>query len=209
LNNKSKFEALSEEDQTYMRQHSHTFKLRYIYRDFDLELPQLAKEVREKLKTPIDLANIRNSKHILGLVLTYYVNYGLSSRKTAAIMHDVHQIKISHKTVVNYAQAAAAMVQPYVENYPYELSEELNAGETYVKVRKKNHYIFFFSDKVKRIITSYQVFEKRDTAATIKSVYQTLLKYPEKPENLRLVVDGNPIYQLAQHFFALQNIPFE
>jgi len=209
LKNKSTLEAMSDEEKAHIKQNPQAFKLRFIYRAFDLKLPQLNKEVQQKLNSPIDLAKIRNSKHVLGLVLTYYVNYGLSSRKTPAIMHDVHQISISHQTVVNYAQAAAVMAQNYVENYPYELTEELTGDETYVKVKKKNHYVFFISDKVKKIITSYQVFEKRDTLAAIKSVYQTLLKYPEKPENLRLVLDGNPIYQLAQLYFSLNKIPFE
>jgi len=100
------------------------------------------------------------------------------------------------------------MAQNYVENYPYELTEELTGDETYVKVKGKNHYVFFVSDKVKKIITSYQVFDKRDTLAAIKTIYQTLLKYPVKPKNLQLVVDGNPIYQLAQLYFSLKNIPF-
>ena len=89
------------------------------------------------------------------------------------------------------------------------MTGELTGDETYVKVKKKNHYVFFVSDKEKKIITSHQVFEKRDTLDAIKTLHQTLLKYPQKPENLRLVVDGNPIYQLDQHDFSLNKIPFE
>jgi len=89
LKNKAKLESMSDTDKAHIRQYPQAFKLRYIYRAFDLELPQLNKEVRQALNTPIDLAKIRNSKHVLGLVLTCYVNYGLSSRKTAAIMCDI------------------------------------------------------------------------------------------------------------------------
>lgn len=186
-----------------------SFKLRYIYRAFDLELPQLDREVRKELGSKVDLANIRVPKHTLGLILTYYVNYGLSSRKTAAVMKDIHQVKISHQSVVNYAQAAAVVVKSYLETYPYELTEDLTGDETYVKVKGKNHYIFFISDRVKRIITSYQVFEKRDTLAAIVSLYQTFLKYKEKPKKLKLVTDGNPIYNLAHLYFSLKDIPFQ
>lgn len=47
----------------------------------------------------IDLSHIRHSKHVLGLALTYYINYGLSLRKTALVLYEVHDIKISHQTI--------------------------------------------------------------------------------------------------------------
>jgi transposase-like protein/rubredoxin len=209
LKNLEKLKGLSVFEQEQRQQNKHMIKLRYIYRAFDIELKQVAHEVRKKLDMPVDLSRIRNAQHILGLAMTYYVNYGLSSRKTAAIMHDIHQVDISHQTIVNYAQSVAATLKNFVEEYPYELSSELCGDETYVKVRKKNHYVFFVSDKEKKIITSYQVFKNRDTLAAIKTIYQTLQKYPELPDNLRLIVDGNPIYQLAQIFFSNKGIPFE
>jgi len=75
LKNQAKLETLSEEEKAYLKQPPHALKLRSIDRAFDLELPQLDQEVRQKLKAPIDLANIRNPKHILGLVLTYSITF--------------------------------------------------------------------------------------------------------------------------------------
>jgi transposase-like protein/uncharacterized protein YbaR (Trm112 family) len=186
------------------------FKVRFIFRAFDLQLPKLEEGVQEAIGSKVDLSRIQNPDHVLGLILTYYVNYGLSSRKTAAIMKDIHQVTVSHQTVLNYSQSVSKVVHPFVEDYPYELTDDLTGDETYVKVKGKNHYVFFISDKVKKIITSYQVFKHRDTIAAIKSIYLTLRKYPDGkiPESLKLIVDGNPIYQLAQHYFASKGIDF-
>ncbi|WP_225353031.1 hypothetical protein [Lentilactobacillus parafarraginis] len=51
---------------------------------------------------------------MLGLILSYYVNYGISAAKTAALMYDIHGIKISKQTILNYAQAVAANVRPFL-----------------------------------------------------------------------------------------------
>ncbi|QVK18146.1 DDE-type integrase/transposase/recombinase [Mycoplasmatota bacterium] len=185
------------------------FKLHYNYRAFDINFDSLERDSMSNLNMKVDLANIRHSKHTLGLILTYYVNYGLSSRKTAAIMYDIHQVKISHQTVMNYANSVSTMIRPLLENYPYDLSSDLCGDETYVRVKGKKHYIFFFSDKIKKIITSYQVFSKRDTFSAVVSLYQTFKKYTELPKNLKVVVDGNPIYNVAWSYFKSMNINFD
>ncbi|MEB6551540.1 transposase, partial [Heyndrickxia sporothermodurans] len=47
------------------------------------------------------------------------------------------------------------------------------------------------------------------TASAIQAINDVLLKMEEIPENLTFVVDGNPIYLLAQHFFAQNDISFD
>lgn len=49
----------------------------------------------------------------------------------------------------------------------------------------------------------------RDTASAIRAIDEVLLKMKEIPEDLTFVVDGNPIYLLAQHFFAQHDISFD
>ena len=187
----------------------HEFKVRYIYRTFDLDLPDLEPPDLAHQGHGVQLSRIHKSMHVLGLALSYYITYGLSLRKTSAIMMDIHQISISHQTVANYAQASACVIEPFVENYDYELSEDLTGDETYVKIKGKKSYVFFISDKVKKIITSYRVFRKRDVGAAIKAIYQTIKKFKEIPDNLKFVFDGNPIYQLAHMYFALKDINFD
>lgn len=157
----------------------------------------------------VDLSKIHSSPHILGLILSYYVNYGMSSRLVASIMRDIHGVNISHQTVINYANAAALLLKPFVDNYEYPLTSSICGDETYIKVNGKWHYVFFIFDAIKKIITSHQVSPNRDTVAAIKAIDDTLSKYKEIPENLNMVFDGNPIYLLAQHFFASHGIHFD
>lgn len=68
---------------------------------------------------------------------------------------------------------------------------------------------FFIMDAIKKIITSYSIFRNRDGVSAIKAIYSTLSKFKELPEDLLLIFDGNPIYILAQHFFAQHGIHFD
>lgn len=106
------------------------YKVRYIFRDFTLDFVPLAKNSPVTSKVP--LPNIMISSYTLGLVLTYYVNYGLSSRKTATLLYDVHCIKISHQTVLNYVNAVSTVVKPFVDGYDYKLSDSFCGDETYI-----------------------------------------------------------------------------
>jgi transposase-like protein len=127
----------------------------------------------------------------------------------ASIMRDIHGVQISHQTVINYANAAAMLLKPFVDNYEYPLTSSICGDETYIKVNGKWHYVFFIFDAIKKIITSHHVSPNRDTIAAIKAIDDTLSKYKEIPEDLNMVFDGNPIYLLAQHFFASHGIHFD
>ena len=183
------------------------FKLHYIYREFTIKLKPLSKE--SPIMPDVDLSKIHSSPHTFGLILSYYVNYGMSSRLVASIMRDIHGVSISHQTVINYANAAAMLLKPFVDNYEYPLTSSICGDETYIKVNGKWHYVFFIIDTIKKIITSHNVSPNRDTIAAIKAIDDTLSKYKEIPEDLNLVFDGNPIYLLAQHFFASHGIHFD
>jgi transposase-like protein len=103
----------------------------------------------------------------------------------------------------------ALMLKPYVDYYPYELSDQFCGDETYIRVNGRWHYLFFFFDAVKKVILSYHVSPNRDTASAIRAIDDVLIKMKEIPKALRFVVDGNPIYLLAQHFFAQHDISFD
>lgn len=48
----------------------------------------------------------------------------------------------------------------------------------------------------KYIVTSYRVFEKRDSLSSIKAAYSTLVKYDKLSESLKVISDSNPIYNV-------------
>ena len=124
-------------------------------------------------------------------------------------MKQVHGVNISHQTIMNYAMSVSAITKPLVDKYPYKLSNVLTGDETYIKVRGKNKYVFLFSDPHTKIITSYSIFNKRDTECACRAIYESLLHYDEIPEDLKVITDGNPIYNAAQIFFALYGIHFD
>ena len=189
------------------KQDPQAFKLRYIYREFLFDFQPLSPS--SLVKPCVDLSRIHTSVHTLGLILTYHVNYGISARKTAAMMRDIHQVSISHQTVLNYMNSVSLIMKPFVDRYPYELSDQFCGDETYIRVNGKWHYLFFFFDASKKIILSYRTSPNRDTLSAIYAIDDVLQKFRKIPENLNLIVDGNPIYLLAQHYFAQHDISFD
>lgn len=204
---KKKLQGMSKKEKKQFEKDPPSFKVRYIFRQFQIDYQPLAKHSPKKPK--VDLSRLHVSPHTLGLILTYHVNYGLSARKTAALMKDVHGVPISHQSILNYENSVALLLKPYVDHYPYELSDQFCGDETYIKVNGRWHYLFFFFDAVKKIILSYPVSPNRDTVSAIRTIDEALWKMKEIPEDLTFVVDGNPIYLLAQHFFAQHGITFD
>ena len=187
---------------------SDQYRLHYHYRDFKFNLDHL-KKLGNTVEAPVNLSKIHFDSKILGLCLTYYVNYGLSSRKTALILNEVHGVKISHQTVINYAATVSSIIKPMVDTYQYKIGHILSGDETYIKVHGKNHYVFFWSDPESKIITSYAIYPVRDTKCACASIYDCLRHYDKIPDQLTLITDGNPIYNAAQLFFSLNDICFD
>ena len=148
-----------------------------------------------------------SSQYIIGLCLTYHVNYGLSYRQTSSILKDVHEVYISYKTVENYCKAA--IIHPVLEFYPYDLSNTIAADETYIKISGKTAYIFFWFDAIKKIVTSYRAYKNRDSLSSIKAAYSTLTKFDTLPESLKVISDGNPIYNVANEYWSQNGLPFK
>lgn len=199
--------SMSDEDRQRYKSSPHDFKLHYIYREFDIDFDPL---VRKPSQPPnVDISRLYVSPHVLGLILTYHVNFGLSTRMTAALMREVHGVSVSHQSVSNYADAVATNIKPFIDNHKYDLSSSICGDETYIKVLGKWHYVFFIFDAVKKIILSYPVSANRDVKAAIYALDEALSKFDKLPEDLTLIFDGNPIYMIAQHYFAQHGIHFD
>ena len=83
--------------------------------------------------------------------LTYKVNLGLSLRKTAQALKDIHGISISHQQVANYCKTASVCIKPFVDNYDYNPGNVFTADETYIKIRGIKTYIWFIMDAAKSL----------------------------------------------------------
>ena len=203
----NKLKTFTQKEKKRFKDDPQAFKLHYIFRMFRIDFVPLLKH--SPVLPKVDLSRIYASPHTLGLILTYHVNYGLSARQTAALMKDVHGVSISHQSILNYENSVSVLLKPFVDYFPYELSDQFCGDETYIRVNGRWHYLFFFFDAVKKIILSYPISPNRDTQTAIKAIDEVLVKLRELPDNLNFVVDGNPIYLLAQHFFAQHGISFD
>ena len=204
---KRKLSAMTREQKALFKRSPHLFKMRFIYRKFHFNFTPLSKN--NDYVPLVDLPNITASPHVLGLILTYHINYGLPLRKTAALMYDVHNVKVSHQTIANYCNAVAPRVKPFVDHFPYELSDDFCGDETYIKIMGRWHYVFFFFDAAKKVILSYRIRRNRDYQSAILAINDVLVKFREIPKKLNLITDGNPIYLLARQFFAQHGINFD
>lgn len=70
---------------------------------------------------------------------------------------------------------------------------------------------FSFFDAVNKIILSDHISAHRDTEAAIEALREALIKinHPEERDDINFIVDGNPIYLLAQQYFAKHDVPFD
>lgn len=207
---KSNTKKLTKTQKAEHKIHPERFTLHYITRIFDGSIKQLENFQKKVRSSKVELRNISVNRHVLGLILTYYINYGLSLRKTALIMREVHDIKLSHQSVANYTEAVSHLVEPWLDTYQYNhMSKDHCGDETYVKVKGKNAYVFFMCDSITKVITSFNIFMKRDTFSAIQAFYSVIRKFKAIPEGLNFVVDGNPIYKAAQQYFQLQGMNFD
>lgn len=200
--------SLSKKDRDCFAMHPENYKLRYIFREFNTNFIPLSSKQNYDIPSSC-LSKIYASSHTLGLILTYHINYGLSARKTAALLYDVHGLKISHQTILNYCNMVSYIVKPFLDNYPYEISNSIAGDETYIRVNGKWNYIFFFTDTIRKTILSYYTSPNRDTESCIIAIDYVLSKFKQIPQDLAFTVDGNPIYLLAQYWFSTRDINFD
>ena len=183
-------------------------KLKYTYRAFKFDFNQVNSSDELIFNTKISLDKAHHSPQTIGTILTLYINYGLSSRKVSMLMKDLFGITISHQTVMNYAEASASLLQNLAINYSYNLGNILCGDETYIKVLGKSKYVFFFSDPNSKIITSWRIYDHRDTKNAVESILMSLHRYKEIPKDLLIITDANPIYNAAQIFLEINGIKF-
>lgn len=177
------------------------YKLHYIYREFTIDFFKM--DLSSLPKNASSLNFKRHDSYTMSLCLTYRVNLGLSLRKTAQALRDIHGIKISHQQVANYCTTAAICVKPFTDSYDYKVGKVLTADETYIKIRGIKGYIWFIMDAARRSILGYQISDNRGVGPCILSMRMAFKHFKDKlPENFKFIADGYSAYPLAaQQFF--------
>ena len=171
--------------------------MRYQFREYHYSLEQL--QHSKPRKPTIDLKKIHNSQNILGLILTFYVSFALSARKTALVLRWVFQINLSYQTVLNYAEAAAYYAHQFNSTRKGPIDNIQAGDETYIKVKGKHNYAFFFISTLNRSITSYHVADNREALPAITAMLEAI-RTAKKNQQLTLITDGNPSYPAGIHF---------
>lgn len=186
---------LKKVDKADLQKNKYKYKLHYIYREFQIDFFRM-----DLNSLPKNASSLRFSKfdqNVMGLCLSYKVNLGLSLRKTAHALHEIHGIKISHQQVANYLKTAAICVKPFVDNYDYQVKNVFTADETYIKIRGIKGYIWFIMDAAKRSIIGYQISNNRGVGPCIMSMRMAFRHLKEIPKNFRFIADGYSAYPLA------------
>lgn len=178
------------------------YKLHYVYREFNIDFFNFDLDSIPKYCSSLKFR--KQSAHIMGLCLTYHINLGLSLRKTALALRDIHGINISHTMVANYAKTVALVIKPFVDNFDYKKTDTFIADETYIKVRGVKGYIWFIMDAVSRSILGYRVSDNRGVGACILAMRMAFKNITKLPKNFKFIADGYSAYPLASQQYALR-----
>jgi putative transposase len=191
------YNDLNEKEKVLFKTQPYNFTLHYHYHDYHFDIKQLKHS--EPDKPNVDLTKIHNSQNILGLILTFFVSFSISARKTALLLRCVFNINISYQTVLNYTQSASYYCHYFNMKYKGEVDSTMAGDETYIKVSGKNKYIWFFMSEKRRNITSYHYSDSRDTQHAIISMNEA--SRTAKPnQSITYITDANPSYIAALHY---------
>jgi transposase-like protein len=194
---------LNEREKALAQTRSSQFKLSYQYREYHYQPQELIHAAPEQ--PTVDLARIHNAPNILGLILTFYVSFALSARKTALVLQSVFCIHLSYQTVLNYAAAAAFYCHHFNLTHKGSI-DDLSAGdEAYIKVLGKHRYVFFFISSKSLKITAYHLADTRETLPAIIAMEEAT-RTADPTQTLILVTDGNPSYPAGIHFLNAKRI---
>ena len=184
---------------------SSQFKLRYQYREYHFTQDELKHSAPEE-KDSSCLFKIHNSLNTLCLVLTFHISLGISARKTGFILRNVFSLPMSYQTVLNYTEMVAPYCHRFNLAYKGEVDDTQAGDETYIKIKGKHNYVFFFISSKNRKITAYHIDGTRGTLPAVISMNEAI-RTAESYQEIILVTDGNPSYPAGIHFINQSHEP--
>jgi transposase-like protein len=192
-----KMAQLNKREKALAQKRSSQFKLCYQYRQYHYQPHELA--LPQPQPPTVDLRAIHKGANILGLVLTFYVSFALSARKTALVLRSVFNIPLSYQTVLNYAAAAAFYCHSFNLQHKGPIDPISAGDEAYIKVIGKHHYVFFFISSKSLKITAYHVADNRAVLPAIVAMKEAI-RTAQPEQTIILVTDANPSYLAGIHF---------
>jgi putative transposase len=173
------------------------FKINYQYREYHFKPEHIFHSAPRQTGT--NVFKLYKSANLLGLVLTFYISFALSARKTSLILLQVFDIHVSHQTVLNYVRSAAYYAHPFNLQNKGPVDDISVGDETYIKIKGKYNYVWFVLCVERLSVTAYHVDDNRGTQAAVAAINESI-KTAEPQQELTLVTDGNPSYTEALHF---------
>jgi transposase-like protein len=194
LANKERLPAEANETRD-LNKYDPNYKLHYQYREYHIS-PKDLKTVRPA-GNPVNLRNIHHDYHALGLVLVFSINLGLSSRVTRDALKGIFGIKLSHQTVINYVNATAFHLSPFIDAHAPTPKNASAADETYIIVDGKWTYTWFVIDSKTRAICGYNLSQRRDARPALSLLYDCFGEPKDGKTYPEFITDGNPSYDAA------------
>jgi len=183
---------------------SNHFTVNYIYREFHLTEQDTQHAAPKKL--PDKIFNIHNPDNVLGLILALYVSFAISARKTAYMLREIFKINVSYQTVLNYAQAAAYYCHQVNLNSKGPVETFSVGDETYITIKGKNWYVFFFVSPENKAISAYHLADNRGIIPAITAIKEAIRKAHPNQE-ISIITDGNPSYVAATLYLNQNKLP--
>ncbi len=106
---------------------------------------------------------------------------------------------MSYQTVLNYTEMVAPYCHRFNLAYKGEVDDAQAGDETYIKIKGKHNYVFFFISSKNRKITAYHIDGTRDTLPAVISMNEAI-RTAKPDQEIILVTDGNPSYPAGIHF---------
>ena len=187
------------QDEHEMRASGNTsqFKLHYQYREYHFK-PQDLQCARPAFPTKTDLSRVRNNSHVVSMALTYFVNIGLSSRQTREALFRIHGIKISHQTIINYANSAASLICDFVDRNSPKPNDIVAGDETYIIVENRMQYTWFNIEASTKAICGFNLSGTRGALPCLALQYNTYGAPEDDPgKQFKYVADGLSSYDSA------------
>jgi transposase-like protein len=149
---------------------------------------------RRFVPRPDGFERMREDPDVVALALDLYFS-GLSLRKVAKHLREVHYKPVSHVAVYRWAKNFVELISEFV----YELRPELcgiwYADEMSLKVRGRWAWLWNVMDRDTRFLLASIVTSERETEDAIKALKQALRQAKERPKVI--VTDGLPAYEEA------------
>ena len=182
------------------------FKINYQFREYHFTRSQYQHaSPQHPQETKVDIFRIHKPDNILGLILTFYISFALSARKTALILRMVFNIKVSYQTVLNYAQSAAFYAHQFNLSHKKSIDDISVGDETYIKVKGQTNFVWFFVSSKKHCITAYHLSDTRDTIPALAAVNEAI-RTAGPDQEPTLITDGLGSYVEAIRFLNKDRI---